>query len=254
MVVLVDRGDGVWNGVAVPVVGFDLGNGDGGGILFVEGNQVPRVVGCRVELVGEFGYIGIGLRFNDNRGGGVGCSEVVGNGVIEIYGVFPLEFYIVFRDGNHATERVGIVAFCRSLNESEDGCTCIVGSNGVVGCVIGDNYAFVAMFLYVVARQIVLNGVIQWSIDIGRGQSGLASVELEVCHPSVVHLFAVGGGTFDVGNEFVVYYTFHRYKDALCLVIDDDCIAERAYNRRIAGDSNGSAALSICGTDIVCID
>ena len=129
-----------------------------------------------------------------------------------------------------------------------------MGSNGVVGCVIGDNYAFVAMFLYVVARQIVLNGVIQWSIDISRGQSCLAGVELEVCHPSVVHLLAIGSGTFDVSNEFVVYYTFHRHEDTLCLVVDDNRVAERAYNRRVASDSNGSAVLSICGTDIVCID
>ena len=146
------------------------------------------------------------------------------------------------------------MAFCRSLNESEDGCTCVVCGNGVVGCVIGDNYAFVAMFLYVVARQIVLNGVIQWSIDISRGQSGLASVELEVCHPSVVHLFAVGGGTFDVGNEFVINDTFHRYEDTLCLIINDNRIAKRVHNRSVAGDCDSSATLSRGGTDIVRVD
>ena len=67
MVVWVDRGDGVWFGVGVPIVCLGLRNSDGGRSLLVEGNQIQRVVGCRVELVGEFGYIGIGLRNNDNR-------------------------------------------------------------------------------------------------------------------------------------------------------------------------------------------
>ena len=104
MVVWIDRGDGVWNGVTVPVIGFDLGNGDGGRCLLVEGNQIQRVVGCRVELVGEFGYSCIGLRFNDNMGGGVGGCEVVGDGVIEIYRVIPNAFYIVFGDGEGTCE------------------------------------------------------------------------------------------------------------------------------------------------------
>ena len=82
----------------------------------------------------------------------------------------------------------------------------------------------------------------------------MASVELEVCHPRVVHLLAIGSSTFDVSNEFVVYLTYHRHKDALCLVIDDDCIAERAYNRSIAGDFDSSATLSRGGTDIVRVD
>jgi hypothetical protein len=72
------------------------------------------------------------LRFNDNRGGGVGGCEIIINSVIEIDRVFPLEFYIVFRDGNHAAESVGIVSLGRFLNESEDGCTCVVCGNGVV--------------------------------------------------------------------------------------------------------------------------
>ena len=104
MIVLVNWGDSVWFGVAVPVVGFDLGNGDGGRCLLVEGNQVQWVVGCRVELVGEFGYICICLRFDDNIWGDIACREVIVNGVVEIYRVIPNAFYIVFGDGEGTSE------------------------------------------------------------------------------------------------------------------------------------------------------
>ena len=100
----------------------------------------------------------------------------------------------------------------------------------------------------------MFNSVVEWGIDVVRREGGLASVELEVCYPSVVHLFAVGGSTFDVSNEFVINDTFYRYEDTLCLIIDDDCIAKRAYNRRIAGDCDSSATLSRGGTDIVRVD
>ena len=131
MIVLVNRGDGVIFGVAVPVVVLCLGDGDNGRCLLVEGNQVQRVVGCRIELCGEFGYIGICLRYNDNRGDGVGSCEVIGNGVIVIDRVFPLELSIVFGDGNHATERVGIVSCGGFLNEGQNGSTCVVCGDGI---------------------------------------------------------------------------------------------------------------------------
>ena len=106
MITWIDRGDGVWFGVAIPVVCLCLGNSNCSRVLLVEGNQVQRVVGCGF---GEFSYIGICLRYNDNRGYGVSGCEVIGNGVIEIYGVFPLEFYIVFGNGNSTAQSVGIV-------------------------------------------------------------------------------------------------------------------------------------------------
>ena len=129
MIVLVNRFDGVIYGVAIPLVVLCLRNGDYGRCLLVEGNQVQRVVGCGF---GEFGNVGICLRLNDNRGYGVGSCEVIGNGVIVINRVFPIEFSIVFGDGNHATERVGIVAFCRFLNEGQNSSTCVVCGDGVV--------------------------------------------------------------------------------------------------------------------------
>ena len=132
MIVLVNRFDGVIYGVAIPLVVLCLRNGDYGRCLLVEGNQVQRVVGCRVKLVGEFGYIGICLRYNDNRGYGVGSCEVIGNGVIVINRVFPIEFSIVFGDGNHATESIRVVGYCRFLNESDDSRTRVVCGDGVV--------------------------------------------------------------------------------------------------------------------------
>ena len=100
----------------------------------------------------------------------------------------------------------------------------------------------------------MINGVVQWSDGVGRRNRCLAGIETEVCHPSVVHLFAVGGGTFDVGNEFVINDTFHRYEDTLCLIVDDNRIAKRFHHSCIAGDCDSSATLSRGGTDIVCVD